>query len=39
MNKKNVVLLGGSNSIMVDGLQKGIRQGIELHNQNKKYNI
>ncbi|EGN8185649.1 alpha-2,3-sialyltransferase, partial [Campylobacter jejuni] len=35
MNKKNVVLLGGSNSVMVDGLQKGIRQGIELHNQNK----
>ncbi|EPX9031719.1 hypothetical protein ACW51F_001656, partial [Campylobacter jejuni] len=31
--EKNVVLLGGSNSVMVDGLQKGIRQGIEKFNK------
>lgn len=27
--KKNVVLLGGSNSVMVNGLQKGLKEGIE----------
>ncbi|MCW1321928.1 hypothetical protein OLP39_05775 [Campylobacter jejuni] len=32
MNKKNVVLLGGSNSVMVNGLQKGIKEGIEEFN-------
>ncbi|EAH5177959.1 hypothetical protein [Campylobacter lari] len=26
MKKYNVVLLGGSNSVMVNGLQKGLRQ-------------
>ncbi len=26
MHKKNVILLGGSNSVMVNGLQKGLRQ-------------
>lgn len=26
--KKNVILLGGSNSIMVNGLQKGLRDAI-----------
>lgn len=29
MNEKNVVLLGGSNSVMVNGLQKGLKEGIE----------
>ncbi|CAM2781891.1 hypothetical protein [Helicobacter burdigaliensis] len=33
---RNVVLLGGSNSVMVNGLQKGLREGIEKYNQNKK---
>ncbi|WP_052835775.1 hypothetical protein [Campylobacter jejuni] len=37
MNEKNVVLLGGSNSVMVNGLQKGIKEGIDLYNQ--KINI
>ncbi|OOX89560.1 hypothetical protein BOQ00_03345 [Campylobacter coli] len=33
MYKKNVVLLGGSNSVMVNGLQKGLRQeNIKLTN-------
>lgn len=27
--KKNIILLGGSNSVMVNGLQKGLREGIE----------
>ena len=27
--KKNVILLGGSNSIMQNGLQKGLRDAIE----------
>ena len=26
--KKNVILLGGSNSIMVNGLQKGLKDSI-----------
>ena len=26
---KNVILLGGSNSVMVNGLQKGLKEGIE----------
>ncbi|WP_223212655.1 hypothetical protein [Campylobacter coli] len=33
MNKQNVVLLGGSNSVMIRGLQKGIRDGIDMHNK------
>ncbi|EIN8025404.1 hypothetical protein LPD37_001494, partial [Campylobacter jejuni] len=32
MNEKNVVLLGGSNSVMVNGLQKGLKEGIEKFN-------
>ncbi|MBC5858299.1 hypothetical protein Cjcuy013_08545 [Campylobacter jejuni] len=32
MNEKNVVLLGGSNSVMTKGLQKGLKQGIEKFN-------
>lgn len=32
MNEKNVVLLGGSTSIMANGLKEGIRQGIERFN-------
>lgn len=31
----NVVLLGGSNSVIVNGLQKGIREGIEKLNKNR----
>lgn len=31
----NVVLLGGSNSVVVNGLQKGIREGIEKLNKNR----
>lgn len=27
--KKNIILLGGSNSVRVNGLQKGLREGIE----------
>lgn len=27
--KKNIILLGGSNSVMVNGLQKGLKEGIE----------
>ncbi|MCL9819837.1 hypothetical protein [Helicobacter colisuis] len=34
--KKNIVLLGGSNSVMVNGLQKGIREGIAKLNENRK---
>ncbi|WP_260604875.1 hypothetical protein [Campylobacter sp. MIT 97-5078] len=30
--KKNVILLGGSNSIMVNGLQKGLKEGIDILN-------
>lgn len=26
---KNIILLGGSNSVMVNGLQKGLKDGIE----------
>ncbi|MBZ7947222.1 SGNH/GDSL hydrolase family protein [Campylobacter sp. RM9939] len=33
MDKKNVVLLGGSNSVIVNGLQRGLREGIEQFNQ------
>lgn len=29
---KNVILLGGSNSVMVNGLQKGLRDGIAEYN-------
>ncbi|MCH5322251.1 MAG: hypothetical protein J1E31_01545 [Helicobacter sp.] len=29
---KNIILLGGSNSVMVNGLQKGLREGIEKFN-------
>ncbi|HFU5741406.1 TPA: hypothetical protein ACH6H0_001603 [Campylobacter jejuni] len=32
MNNKNVVLFGGSNSVMTNGLQKGLREGIEKFN-------
>ncbi|EIZ0998435.1 hypothetical protein MOT47_001511, partial [Campylobacter coli] len=41
MENKNIVLLGGSNSVMVNGLQKGLREGINLHNQseNRVYNL
>ncbi|EPG0619019.1 hypothetical protein ACSW0J_000929, partial [Campylobacter jejuni] len=41
MNNKNVVLLGGSNSVMVNGLQKGLREGIAKYNQdkNRTYNL
>lgn len=28
-NMKNVVLLGGSNSVMLNGLQKGLRETLE----------
>ncbi|EDO8877941.1 hypothetical protein GNZ76_02335 [Campylobacter coli] len=35
MHKKNVILLGGSNSVKVNGLQKGLKEGIELYNQTK----
>ncbi|EAI2880347.1 hypothetical protein E2509_06120, partial [Campylobacter jejuni] len=31
---KNVVLLGGSNSVMTNGLQKGLREGIKKYNKN-----
>ncbi|WP_283202090.1 hypothetical protein [Campylobacter sp. MIT 12-5580] len=30
--KKNVILLGGSNSVMVNGLQKGLKEGIDILN-------
>ncbi|MBZ7931967.1 glycosyl transferase, partial [Campylobacter sp. RM12910] len=33
MNKKNVVLLGGSTCSMINGLQKGLKEGIEKFNQ------
>ena len=33
--KKNIILLGGSNSVMVNGLQKGIREGIAKLNEGK----
>ncbi len=38
MHKKNVVLLGGSNSVMTNGLQKGLKEGIKKLNTttNKK---
>lgn len=26
---KNIILLGGSNSVMVNGLSKGLKEGIE----------
>ncbi|EOU3288039.1 glycosyl transferase [Campylobacter jejuni] len=35
MNNQNVVLLGGSNSVMVNGLQKGLREGIIKYNQDE----
>ncbi|WP_181450966.1 hypothetical protein [Helicobacter valdiviensis] len=31
---RNIVLLGGSNSVMVDGLQKGVKEGVENYNRN-----
>ncbi|MCI7047235.1 hypothetical protein [Helicobacter sp.] len=34
--KKNIVLLGGSNSLLVNGLQKGIREGIVKLNETRK---
>ncbi|WP_179854205.1 hypothetical protein [Helicobacter pullorum] len=33
--KQNIILLGGSNSVMVNGLQKGIREGIVKLNERK----
>ena len=33
--KQNIILLGGSNSVMVNGLQKGIREGIAKLNEKK----
>lgn len=33
--KQNIILLGGNNSIMVNGLQKGIREGIAKLNERK----
>lgn len=44
--KKNIILFGGSNSVILNGLQKGLREGIEklnlaleeqsqAHNQNR----
>ena len=33
--KKNIILLGGSNSVMVNGLQKGIRERIAKLNEGK----
>ena len=33
--KQNIILLGGSNSVMVNGLQKGIREGIAKPNERK----
>ncbi|WP_179853525.1 hypothetical protein [Helicobacter pullorum] len=33
--KQNIILLGGSNSVMVNGLQKGIREGIAKLNERK----
>lgn len=33
--KQNIILLGGSNSAMVNGLQKGIREGIAKLNERK----
>ncbi len=30
--KHNVILLGGSNSVSVQGLQKGLKEGIARHN-------
>ncbi|MFB1639312.1 hypothetical protein ABZN45_01835 [Campylobacter sp. MRC_CM3] len=36
MDKKNVVLLGGSNSVMVNGLQRGLREGINKISNHKK---
>ncbi|EJD3103138.1 hypothetical protein M1V08_001704, partial [Campylobacter jejuni] len=32
MNKKNIVLLGGSNSVIVNGLQKGLKESIKKFN-------
>ncbi|WP_179854326.1 hypothetical protein [Helicobacter pullorum] len=33
--KQNIILLGGSNSVMVNGLQKSIREGIVKLNERK----
>ena len=33
--KQNIILLGGSNSVVVNGLQKGIREGIAKLNERK----
>ena len=33
--KQNIILPGGSNSVMVNGLQKGIRKGIAKLNERK----
>ena len=33
--KQNIILPGGSNSVMVNGLQKGIREGIAKLNERK----
>ncbi|WP_196332185.1 hypothetical protein [Helicobacter pullorum] len=33
--KQNIILLGGSNSVMVNGLQKDIRKGIAKPNEGK----
>ena len=33
--KQNIILLGGSNSVMVNGLQKDIREGIAKLNERK----
>ncbi|WP_269747352.1 hypothetical protein [Campylobacter aviculae] len=33
MDKKNVVLLGGSTFFMINGLQKGLKESIEKINQ------
>ena len=33
--KQNIILLGGSNSVMVNGLQKGIREGLAKLNERK----
>lgn len=33
MKKENIVLLGGSNSVMIKGLQKGIRDELDIYNK------
>ena len=33
--KQNIILLGGSNSVMVNGLQRSIREGITKLNERK----